>query len=571
MPHLLVAAFLASAAFAKPAPSSGPALEVFLYGEKPGLADPVPLPGEKALRLHLPRNGFATIAVRLPEEAAKMVPLEAVGLLDAKFAGEPTTVRAYALGVQAVDKSSFRNGAPSVKEVAELVVPNEWLRRPGFHIPEKRVPKRPLYLFEIHSPENAGVGDFQARLHFRRGENDFDIPLQLRVHKYRLPKKFRLKTSFGFAPYGALVKHFGKWADKEVELNDTYLAIAAEHRVDLHKFYVKFAKAGAPDAGTDMLGGSEKTSFLKLWDRARSSSLTSYGFSASTTDLPVPEDEKNKPTEAFWKALESSVIQHDLLDHSFVYFVDEPEAKTFPKIKQELKQIRQWAPQLTFLGTTTYRKELEGSFNLWVPNLVQWDKPGFATPAQYLERREKHGEHYWIYTSCSAHGCGPAVDENVADLVTDRPAAYHRAYAWSAFFTRAEGLLYYNTVEGYGHGDLSPWHDPFLFHGNGEGNLFYPCTQRICGVDGVNVVPSLRWKSIRDGLEDAEILDAGERAGLPVREWARVAFRGVRDFSRNTAEFEKVKVRVLEALDGDKADKGGQGGSKSAAPKKNGD
>ncbi|MGZ3682833.1 MAG: hypothetical protein ACXVCI_03220, partial [Bdellovibrionota bacterium] len=217
-----------------------------------------------------------------------------------------------------------------------------------------------------------------------------------------------------------------------------------------------------------------------------------------------------------------------------------------------LKKIRAWAPQLSFLGTTTYRKELEGTFNVWCPNLIQWDRPGFARPAEYLDRRNNHGEHFWVYTSCSAHGCGPAVDENVTDLVTDRPAAYHRAFAWAAFDAHAEGILYYNTVEGYGAGDLAPWHDPFLFHGNGEGNLFYPCTPRLCGVDGVVVVPSLRWKSIRDGLEDVEILNAGEKAGLPVRDWAKSAYRGVRDFSKSAAEFEKVKVRILEALDGAK-------------------
>ncbi|MGZ3668304.1 MAG: glycoside hydrolase domain-containing protein [Bdellovibrionota bacterium] len=545
IPLLLI--FLGTAAHSAPLP-----FEVYLYGEKPGLAAPFTVDSAKALRIHLARDGFATIAIRLPEESAALVALNEVSLRNAKFAGDATTVRAAALGVQAIEKSSFRNGPPPVTEIPDLVVDNELLARPGFHIPAKRIPKRPQYLFEFHAPEGAAAGDFQAQLHFRRGSREFDIPLQLRIHKLKLPKHFQLKTSFGFAPYGALVKHFGKWVDKEIELHDAYSRIAEEHRVDLHKFYVKFPKAGAPEAGVDPLSTNDKTSFLRLWDRSRSPQITPYGFSATTTDLPVPEEEKKSPTEAFWKKYESSVISHDLLDHSFVYFVDEPEAKTFPKLREELKKIRAWAPQLSFLGTTTYRKELEGTFNVWCPNLIQWDRPGFARPAEYLDRRNNHGEHFWVYTSCSAHGCGPAVDENVTDLVTDRPAAYHRAFAWAAFDAHAEGILYYNTVEGYGAGDLAPWHDPFLFHGNGEGNLFYPCTPRLCGVDGVVVVPSLRWKSIRDGLEDVEILNAGEKAGLPVRDWAKSAYRGVRDFSKSAAEFEKVKVRILEALDGAK-------------------
>jgi hypothetical protein len=547
LPLLLLASLIAHA---KEASAPNP-FEIYLYGEKPGLSAPFDVPAGKAIRLHLARDGFTTLAIRFPESAPSLLPLTDVSLRAAKFSGKPTTVQAFALGAQAIEKSSFRNGPSAVSEVPDIAVPNELASRPGFHIPAKRIPARAQYLFELHAPDEAGAGDFQAQLHFKRGEREFDIPLQLRIHKLKLPKHFQLKTSFGFAPYGALVQHFGKWADKELELQDVYSRIAAEHRVDLQKIYVKFPKAGTPVAGAlDPLADGDKTSFVNLWAREKSAQLTPYGFTMQTTDLPVPEEEKKAPTEAFWKTYESSVISHDLLDHTFVYFIDEPEKKAFARIRTELKKIRAWAPQLQFLGTTTYRKELEGSFNVWCPNLIQWDKPGFARPSEYIERRDKHGEHFWVYTSCSAHGCGPGVDENVTDLVTDRPAAYHRAFAWAGFNAHAEGILYYNTVEGYGHGALAPWHDPFLFHGNGEGNLFYPCSQSLCGVEGIVVVPSLRWKSIRDGLEDVEILNAGEKAGLPVREWAKAAYRGVRDFSKSAAEFEKVKVRVLEALDG---------------------
>ncbi len=525
--------------------------ELFLYGEKPGVAEPFAVPAGKAFRVHLARDGFATFAIRLPEEKPALLPLRSLEFRPAKFAGGATSVKAYALGTQAIEKASFKAGPPAQKEIADITVPNDWLQIPGFRIPEKRIPNRPQYLFELHAPADALPGDFNVVLHFERDGQVYDIPLQIRVHKLKLPKRFKLKTSFGFAPYGALTKHFGKWADKEMEIHENYARAAAEHRIDLHKFYVKFPKVSdLKAAGGDLLRAGDKISFLRLWEKASSPSLTSYGFAASFTDLPVPEEEKKQPTEEFWRALERSVIQNGLLDKTFVYFHDEPPASEFPKISANLKKIRQWAPQLLFLGTTTYRKMLDGSFNLWCPNLIQWDTPGFARPAEYYERRSKNNEQLWVYTSCSAHGCGPAHEENVTDLVTDRPAAFHRAFAWAAFDAKATGLLYYNTVEAYGSGEAAPWRDPFLFHGNGEGNFFYPCTLRFCGVDGIRVVPSLRLKTIRDGLEDVEIFEAGEKAGLPVREWMKAAYRGVRDFSKTTTEFEKVRVRVLEALDG---------------------
>ena len=205
---------------------------------------------------------------------------------------------------------------------------------------------------------------------------------------------------------------------------------------------------------------------------------------------------------------------------------------------------------LKILGTLSYQQSFGGQINLWCPNLVQWNWGTFASPAQYLARREA-GEDYWVYTSCNAHGCGGnPQDTSLPDLVTDRPAAFHRSFAWSAFHTKASGILYYNTVEAYGSSDESPWHDPFIFGGNGEGNLFYPCSRASCGLDGLIVLPSLRLKSIRDGLEDVEILRIAEEAGFPARDWAKEVFRGVRSFAHNTESFERVKIKALEALDG---------------------
>lgn len=549
--HFISLFLFSSLAFA--APKSSP-FEIYLYGEKPGVSQPFAAPAGKAIRIHMARDGFATLAIRFPEGEPALLPLSELGLKGDAFGGEATTVNAYAIGVQAIEKASFKAGKPAQSEVADILVPVDYLNDSGFHIPNRRIPTRAQYLFELHAPEGAQAGDYDTKISFKRAGQDYEIPLQIRVHKLKLPKHFKLKTSFGFAPYGALIKHFGKWADKEMEVHETYMRLAVENRIDLHKFYVKIPKAEElKTAAGDPLKVGDKISFLRLWDKARSSQFSPLGFTASFTDLPVPEEEKKNPTEAFWKALQSSVIQHDLLDKSFVYFVDEPEAKTYPALRESLKKIREWAPQLMLLGTLSFRKDMAGSFNLWCPNLIQWDYPGFSRPEEYLSRRNQQGEHFWVYSSCSAHGCGPSAETNTADLVIDRAAAYHRAFAWAAFDAQAEGILYYNTVEGYGAGDLSPWREPFLFHGNGEGNLFYPCTLRTCGTANLRVLPSLRLKTIRDGLEDVQILEAGLEAGLPVRQWAKAAYRGVRDFSKTTADYEKVKVRVLEALDGPSA------------------
>src|SRR3954471_17781050 len=90
-----------------PARAAVPAIEIFLYGEKPGLTTQKPLDGKNPIRLHTARGGFASVIVRLPAEAPRLVPLEGVSFVQKPKGGHKASLSAYALGVQKIEKSSY--------------------------------------------------------------------------------------------------------------------------------------------------------------------------------------------------------------------------------------------------------------------------------------------------------------------------------------------------------------------------------------------------------------------------------------------------------------------------------
>lgn len=555
-------------AVAEPAKSPEEALEIYLHGERPigshsNQSEAVPL------ELAMPRNSYETILVRLNFKQ------NAENLLvprDIQFKVLKTNIReantaydfglnSYWIGSHHFSQSSYSQ-TPS-GEVLDIAVPLEIASQKSFKIRSQNVPSKPAYLFEVHATSSALPQALEGVIKFKLGSKDYLIPFHLKVFKSTLPSSSSLKTSFGWDPTRVMNKHFGKWDDSTRELNQKYFALASEHRIDLHKIYMKFPDKMPEESDPDyakydplVTSASPQDSFMAQWAPLISGATMPDQFSWSMTDLPVPEDQKKfskknkKKHENFWEKLNESVRLHLLEKSSFVYFADEPPASQLKEIGESLREIRKWAPNLSFLITKHFVPELDGGVTIWAPNLSQWDQPGFPSPEFYRERQRSHHENLWLYTSCNAHGCNGPEDNSIPDLVTDRKAAYARVLPWVAARYGADGILYYDTVYGYdSEKPESPWQDSFAFTGYGEGNLFYPCNKIFCGTEEQLPLASLRLKSLRDGLQDYEVITLGRKAGLPVDQWIKDMIPSVREFPKDTARYDVLRVRVLKALE----------------------
>lgn len=531
-------------------------LEVYLDGEKPGLAVPAAIDPKAPLELEFARDEVETITIRIADVSPrKYVPLDDVKLKMRGSLGTEVDIKSYVGGTHLFAKSSADRKASG--EVVDPLIPNELVQRPGFKTPVANIPSHPIYTFDLHVSPKARAGTFEGSLEFsyRDREDPYSIPLKIKVHKYTLPKRLELRSSFGFAPWGVLQKHYGAWSPEEMKLYKQYWGLASDHRIDLHKIYLQIPK-GTGDLLTS--GSVHEQSFEGVWEQVSSGNVGSYGYRWSTTDLPVPEEMKFPPNEgpgfqaarAYWEALDHSVLNHGLEKDAFVYFVDEPKAGVFDKLAAALKLIRSWAPHLQFMSTVAYDKKLDGAFNLWVENLFLWELPKFPSPQLYRSRQIEKNEKVWMYVGCNSHGCDGPEDIKLPDLVIDRSAAYTLALPFMALRYQANGILYYDTVYGYNSQERdSPWKDQFAFTGYGEGNLFYPCTPALCGVEGQNVIPSLRMKNLRDGMEDSEVLIAARKSGAPVDDWLKSLIPSARNFPLQASQYARIKTKALEYLD----------------------
>ena len=544
---LTIAAMSGISAWSKNSPKET-AAEASFYppGEKPLLAQP--LKKNEPIQLNLARGEFASVAFTLPAGDPKA----AISSATLKWTSESRPgldLRSYWFGVQRFSQSSF-HVRPPAGEVAEILAPNSWLALKTFHPPSENTPTHPMYLLEFQAQSNARPGLYAGEIEIEVGGRKITQSIQLHQFSYALPTHLELASSFGFSPWAVLKKHYGGWNAAELELYQRYVELALDHRVDLHKIYMKFPEAGAKDLLAE--GPVAAQTFLGQIQTFFEKGSSASGFHLGTTDLPVPEERKaaRPEDEGFWKALDFSVVTHHLEAKSFVYFKDEPQPNELVGLGERLKKIRKWAPHLRFLMTHHYRDSLDGGVTLWCVNLFLWEKSGEPTPEFYRLRQTQKGEELWFYVGCNSHGCTGAEDPGNPDLVTDRASAYARALPWVAVRYGATGVLYYDTIYGYNHGDSqSPWKDSFQFTGYGEGNLFYPCTPALGGCAEPKVLPSYRLKAFRDGMQDSQILLAAKARGAPVDAWVKELVPSARQFPHSVASFEKVKTQALEALE----------------------
>jgi hypothetical protein len=134
-----------------------------------------------------------------------------------------------------------------------------------------------------------------------------------------------------------------------------------------------------------------------------------------------------------------------------------------------------------------------------------------AAPAA---QRQALGETIWAYTAlCQG--------EPTPWWHIDYPLLNYRAPAWIAWRYRIRGLLYWGGMS-YWREVEDPWTQAPMYRGRGapqqgdkgivwfgEGSLVYPA--RAAGYDGI--VPTVRLKALRDGIEDYEYMASLERAG----------------------------------------------------------
>jgi hypothetical protein len=220
-----------------------------------------------------------------------------------------------------------------------------------------------------------------------------------------------------------------------------------------------------------------------------------------------------------------------------------------------LPEIRAWAANLRaanvlHLSTLFPRRELLDGGNgrplvdIFAINAEMYEK---ARRTGLWEAAEARGSSFWFYTALLNRDT-PFAPQWLLDY---SPTNWRISPGFLAHNLGFSGILgwaadFYDTRRGQ-----DPWTDVRYFNAgrafNGEGLWFYP--GREVGLPG-SIVPSIRAKWLRDGIEDYEYLRLLHQRGLDQRVGSLAAqmARSFRDWQRDPAQLEAARKRIGEVL-----------------------
>jgi hypothetical protein len=193
---------------------------------------------------------------------------------------------------------------------------------------------------------------------------------------------------------------------------------------------------------------------------------------------------------------------------AWAYITDEPTDLAGTAARAQL--VRTNAPGLKVMVTSEPATQLLGLVDYFVPVFEY-----FKASGHWTDYSKAPG--YWLYGSCMSHGsCSNGTVGTLTgspDLMLDEPTIYARMYPLVAAALGAQAELYYDATGAFSSGGFAvkgtadPWASQYLYGGNGDGNVVYPCVQSVrpeCPIEGAT--PSIRLKMLRQGLMDAEYL-----------------------------------------------------------------
>ena len=389
-------------------------------------------------------------------------------------------------------------------------------------------------------------GAVQLRWNARKQPGRATIPVELRMRAFDLPATPALITAFGFSGYSA-VKGHGKPVEDSPELTRLYNTIALRRGITL------FGGTQNPPDWTRAGDGVriDWTSFDAEVGPFLDGTALPSGARWTAIELREPVRLTRAQRKSWRRAWVDHFRERGWLGRLFVYVVDEPPVSDFPRVEERARELREDAPEIRRLLTTSYSAQLP-SIDLWVPLLNCLDVTATACPRPVP--RSKY-QSLWWYQCCMSHGCGPVPPSQQEAFVgwpsysIDAPSTAARSMAWLAFANGISGELYFTVVNAYQETD--PWVSQWAFAGNGDGTFYYPGT--VARIGGRHDVPveSLRILQVQRGLQDHAYLTLCAQLGDPqfAQAEARAIAPSLRGWARDPAAYEAARRRLAARIE----------------------
>ncbi len=412
---------------------------------------------------------------------------------------------------------------------------------------------------DLYASTNTPPGDYGGvyRVTAADGRTK-EIPVSLTVWNFGLPQTPTLVTEFGSPRLRDYYRQRAQ-AAKEPEPSD-WAAVEAqcaqllsEHRFNATPPREMLTPQPQPD-GSFQIPPRQVQALREFVDHYHVNALCTPHPSSAVKDPETRRDRLHAWLAAFDRAAKE-------LDRPavvfYTYLKDEPNTlEDYRYVQKWGRAVREARSVLKVLvveqpwtapgqdGADSAWGDLYGAVDIWCPLFSLHHQDSAA-------KRQALGETIWTYTALCQ---GPPTPWWHIDF----PLLNYRVPAWMAWRDGMKGLLYWGGMSYWPQTD-DPWTQAPFYTGsgrpqqgrkgivfNGEGSLVYPA--RAVGYDGV--VPTIRLKALRDGIDDYEYLALLQRLGqaAEAQKVVRSLTESFFQWDKDPVAYEKARTRLAAMI-----------------------
>jgi hypothetical protein len=362
-----------------------------------------------------------------------------------------------------------------------------------------------------------------------RGEALARLDVVLRVHGFTLPRERHLRWRIGYSEWERVPRELGvaegsaEWLKLE---EDLYRLVWEEHRAVPTTHYHRLS---LPTRGRGAGLAVDWTAFDRRFGRYLDGSAFSDRVPVNVFSLPLnlkegwPVELGDDPArvDADTIAAAARLVGRHWdergwrLADAFVYVADEPGPERFAAIARACDAVRAGDPRIrtSVAFYTEFGKDPRRIVSAMAGHVTMWDVAGDHLDPAPLRDRQRAGDTVGFYQGGEPFEGGEALDDDGLALTT---------WPWIAWRYGLDTLFLYEMTEWtYFRLDRTPkpwsggkreiWENPLnqSWATNSQGVLLYPGP--YAGVRGV--VPSIRLKQVRRGMQDYEYLWLARQRG----------------------------------------------------------
>jgi len=393
-------------------------------------------------------------------------------------------------------------------------LPDPLLKRTSYHLLKD---KMYIILLDITTNENTLSGENLLKVNI--GNEKFD--LKIKIYNFSIPKVVSLKTAFDSGHFN--IRYTGvpgcndaksifdfhnistsNILDKNTIVRAYYDSYAENKIVPYRPHYLNEFYYNCTSKEMNFLN-FDKTLEYYLDNLSMNTFMISHysgssGYSLCGLDLT--QEGYYGIAFDYYTQIAEHLKEKGWLNKSY-FMVDEPSG-IFLDYTKNLSYFltHEITPPLK-IGPAMYKAEtydiLNDSINLWIILNNERDSLSAYNPQKANNLRNQGDEIWWYYTKTDIFNIDVNSHENIV-------------FGWLAWKYNITGILSWagliydmHCVPNYHYKYSNPWDNPRSEWGNGQINFYYPpCKEGVCSEVNFEVIPSLRVKLFREGIQDYE-------------------------------------------------------------------